>query len=301
MPAGPHTPPPAETPLPLPTFLVIGAQKSATTWLAWNLGRHPEVFTAPAELMFFNNSRRFHRLGVDWYREQFRGWQGEPIVGEATAGYLMLRHKPEVVSRRIHDTVPDARLVALLRDPVDRAQSAMIHHIRRRRLPLDSNLLDLVRQQPELCERHNLVSGGLYAQSLRPFLDRFGEQLLVVLHDDVRHDPRQVYVQVLRHIGADPGFVPEGLERARHSNQDDGTGDDPGRSGTGPSGPLRTGLATLRRAKHRVLRQSRTADELSTPPLTAAERRELYRLFDADIDDLEPLIGRDLSAWRPAD
>ena len=66
---------------PLPTFLIIGAQKSATRWLRFNLGLHPDVYVAPSEIEFFNNRNRYNDLGVSWYRAQFEGSAGEPIVG----------------------------------------------------------------------------------------------------------------------------------------------------------------------------------------------------------------------------
>ena len=68
---------------PLPTFLIVGAQKSATRWLRLNLGLHPAVFTAARELEFFNNGDRYRELGTDWYREQFDGWDGicDPTQG----------------------------------------------------------------------------------------------------------------------------------------------------------------------------------------------------------------------------
>jgi hypothetical protein len=73
-----------------PTFVIIGAQKSATRWLRTNLGHHPQILTAPSELHFWNNDRRFEKLGVEWYADQFEGWHGEPIVGEATPGLHVL-------------------------------------------------------------------------------------------------------------------------------------------------------------------------------------------------------------------
>ena len=57
--------------LPLPTFLIIGAQKSATRWLRLNLGLHPDVFTSSREIEFFNNGDRFDEDGEAWYRQQF--------------------------------------------------------------------------------------------------------------------------------------------------------------------------------------------------------------------------------------
>src|SRR6187399_277260 len=89
---------------PLPTFLIIGAQKSATRWLRLNLGLHPDVFAASREIEFFNNGDRFAEMGTDWYREQFTGWAGEAIVGEATPGYMFWRHRPAKVAERIEAT-----------------------------------------------------------------------------------------------------------------------------------------------------------------------------------------------------
>src|SRR5262249_47403241 len=133
---------------PLPTFLVIGAQKSATHWLRVNLGLHPDVFCADGEPAFFNDKVRYEESGVEWYRAQFAGWSGEAIVGESTPGYMFWRHHPERVADRIGAVLPEARLVAILRNPVDRAQSALIHHVQRGALAPETDLLDLVRSAP---------------------------------------------------------------------------------------------------------------------------------------------------------
>jgi len=248
---------------PLPTFLIIGAQKSATRWLRLNLGLHPEVFTASREIEFFNNGPRYRDDGTDWYRAQFEGWDGEAIVGEATPGYMFWRHRPVVVSERIDETLPDVRLIATLRNPIDRAQSAMVHHIEFEALPPDSVLIDLVKATPPEKDRLGIISGGWYADSLEPYFDRFGERLLVVLHDDVDDDARGVYDAALRHVGATTDFVPPEFERVRFSLQ------------------------------------QKASSEPGRRPLTLAERRELWQYFAADVARLEQLIDRDLSLWDP--
>ena len=204
---------------PLPTFLIIGAQKSATRWLRSNLGKHPDVFTADEELAYFNR-RSFGRNDTDWYRDQFAGWSGEPIVGEATPGYMIWTNDPARTARRIHKTVPDVRLVALLRNPVDRANSAMVHHKRRQRIPADAGLLDLVHAQRPEDDGFGLVSGGWYAASLQPYRKLFGDQLLVLLHDEVESDPRALYTRALEHIGASPDFVPPEIDAVVFSNRE---------------------------------------------------------------------------------
>jgi hypothetical protein len=249
---------------PLPTFLIIGAQKSATRWLRLNLGLHPAVFTSAREIEFFNNGTRYREEGTDWYRAQFEGWAGEAIVGEATPGYMFWRHRPAVVSERIEETLPDVRLIATLRNPIDRAQSAMVHHMEYGALPPDSVLIELVKESEPERDRLGIISGGWYAASLEPYMERFGDRLLVVLHDDVDDDARGVYDSALRHLGTTTDFVPPDFDRVRFSHQQQAS-TEPGRR-----------------------------------PLTLAERRELWEYFAADVARLEQLLGRDLSLWDPS-
>jgi hypothetical protein len=247
---------------PLPTFLIIGAQKSATRWLRQNLGAHSEVFASPYEIGFFNSPKRFEALGTDWYRAQFADWDGEPIVGEATPGYMMWRHEPSVVANRIKDTLPDVRLIAILRNPVDRANSALVHHIKHERLHPRSSLVDLARSRSPEGDRFGLVAGGWYAASLQPYQSLFGEQLCVMLHDDIRDDPAALYETALRHVGASAGFVPATLHDLVFSNQH------------GESSQWKRDVSP-------------------------AERETLHCYFRDDLRKLEQMIGRDLSVWEP--
>jgi uncharacterized protein (TIGR03086 family) len=244
---------------PLPTFLIIGAQKSATRWLRSNLGKHPDIFTPASEPSFFNSR---YRQGLDYYLAQFDGWAGEPIVGEATPGYMMWRHKPSRVARRIHETLPDVRLIAVLRDPIERANSAMWHHKRRGRLRNRSKLTDVVKRKKPTDDKMCIVTGGWYATSLEKYVELFGDQLLVFLHDDISDDPLWVYRTALEHIGASPDFVPDDLQQVVFSNQQ----------------PEKTKRDTK---------------------ISPADRRKLWPYFAEEVERLERMIGRDLSAWDP--
>jgi hypothetical protein len=225
------------------------------------LGHHPDIYTVDIEVAYFNNRTRYNQFGSDWYRAQFSGWNGERFVGEATPSYMMHRHHPGQIAKRIQATIPDVRLMAVLRNPIDRAQSAMLHHIKHGRIPPGARLVDVARRQRPKDEWMGLISGGWYANSLKPYFDRFGDQLLVFLHDDVATDPHGLYKQALEHIGADSTFVPPALQEVVFSNS--------GR-------------------KHQP------------HPLSQEDRVELYEYFARDIRALERMIGRDLSAWTPA-
>jgi hypothetical protein len=176
---------------------------------------------------------------------------------------MFWRHHPDLMAERIAATLPDVRLIAVLRNPIDRAQSAIVHHISFKALPEGTDLLEHVRQTPPERDPLGIVVGGWYAESLEPFRERFGDRLLVQLHDDVDDDPRGVYDLAARHVGATDDFLPPDLDRVRFSNQE------------GQSGAL---------GEH---------------DLTLDEREELYKYFAADIAKLEPMLGRDLSIWGP--
>jgi hypothetical protein len=251
---------------PLPTFLIIGAQKSATRWLRMNLGLHPDVFVADRELSFFNGNRFDN--GLDWYRSNFKGWDGEPVVGEATPGYMMWRHDPASIAARIDESLPGVRLVAILRNPVDRAYSAFIHHMLRGRIPTDAELLDWLRSTDPKRDRLAVISGGWYAASLAPYVERFGQRMKVVFNDDVSAEPRRVYTSVLEHIGARPVFFPAGLRRTRHRSK-----------------PPEESKYTDSSGYYR--------------DLTPMEREEIYTYFHEDLSRLEALLNRDLGLWRP--
>lgn len=250
---------------PLPRFLIIGAQKGATRWFRLNLGRHPDIYTPDEELSFFN-SKAYGR-GLDHYRGSFSGWSGEAVVGEATPGYMILRHHPEVVAARIDEDLPNVQLFAVLRDPVDRLYSAFIHHVKRGRLDPDEDIVGLVSRVPPEADRMQLVAGGWYARSLAPYVRRFGGRLTVVLNEDARRDPEALYADALRKIGVDESFVPDDLSEVVFSR-------------TPPKGT-------------RYWQEGIGRRELSDE-----EKHELGKYFTEDIGRLEEMIDRDLSGWK---
>lgn len=255
--------------LPLPTYLIIGAQKSGTRWLIKNLREHPEVFAAAVELSFFNRNSRFEQ-GLYEYRAAFEGWNGEPVVGESTPGYMMWHGgNLDRFPARIDESLPGVRLIASLRNPVDRAYSAFLHHMRQGRIPTDADLLEWIRSVDPRNDKLKLISGGWYAASLTQYVERFGERLKILLHDELIDNPVRFYTTVLEHIGASTGFLPENLQEIHHR-------------GIPPK-------ASRYFENGGVYR-----------PLTIEERAELYPYFRDDLARLENLLGWNLGAWRPS-
>jgi hypothetical protein len=204
-------------PAPHPTFLIIGAERAATRWLRFNLDKHPDICAPPLHLDYFSDPRRITEYGYRWYRRQFTTYRGEPFVGECSPSYMMWKNQPSAVARRILKALPDVRLIAIVRDPIDRFYSSVRHHVRWGRLPLGPSLYGMITDD-DIFSSLDPIGSSLQFSSLYPFVGRFGEQLEVMFYDDLLEDPVAFYRRAVAHIGASTRFEPEGLDRVLYSD-----------------------------------------------------------------------------------
>ena len=202
---------------PLPDFLIIGAQKAGTTALYAYLRRHPAI-TGPSwkEVSYFD---RHYGRGAAWYRGNFpnRVRARGKLVGEASPSYIFHPLGPE----RVKALVPEARLVALVRHPVDRALSHYHHEVALGREPLRfEDALDAEEDRlrgeeerlaadPSYFSRawwsHAYKSRGRYAEQLERWLAVFPrEQLLILPSADLGGEPERTHTRVLDFLGAEP-------------------------------------------------------------------------------------------------
>ena len=190
-----------------PDFVIIGAQRGGTTSLYRYLVAHPNF--APAakkELHFFDN--RFD-LGIAWYTAQFpRPTPERPVTGEATPYYLFHPHAP----RRLAALMPAAKLIVLLRNPVDRAYSHYQHEVRRGNETLtfeeaiaaqderlrgeQERMLADETYRSRAHQRFSYLARGRYLDQLRVWFDRFPrDRFLILKSEDFYRNP----VATVRH------------------------------------------------------------------------------------------------------
>lgn len=301
----------------LPTFLVIGAAKSGTTSLLSYLGQHPQVFvSASKEPNYFAlaghdlppkgpaPARVLRQMLYNWsrtdlaaYTALFEAAGGAAAIGEGSVRYLYFPDAPA----RIRAAIPQARLVAILRDPVARLYS---HYSMNRQNQLEP--LDL--RAALAAEDDRVAAGwgwdwhyrrvGLYGEQVARYLDHFPrDQLAVFLYDDFVADPQGVFSAICRHIGVDPGFHPDMSRRGMVSTLPRNLWLD--RRLNWPSA-LRTRLLTppLRRFARPVMRRLNRWNSLPVPPLDPGLRRDLAPLFRDDLDRLSEILGRPIPWYR---
>ena len=197
----------------LPNFLIIGTQKAGTRWMRNMLVQHPDIFMPEPELHYFDQAENFAR-GPAWYASHFEGARGEKAIGEKTPNYLITdKGDPHELPRRIHDLLPQAKLIAILRNPVERAISAINHHMRVGYVDVDVDLDREVRRF--VAEERAFIRYGYYQQHLAAYHRFFdpAQMLVLIYEDDVVSRPLETLRRVCGFLGVDPGFAFTGLER----------------------------------------------------------------------------------------
>ncbi len=214
----------------LPDFVIIGGKKCGTTFLYHLLGQHPLVQPAASkELHFFD---ALFDEGAEWYRQCFPAPRQEDgrrtITGEASP-YIAHRYAPE----RMAQVIPEAQLIALLRNPVERAYSDYQMVARKDREhktfeeaiglqePVDAGKARPLGKEDETCEREDraildedseYLSRGVYVDQLLRWSEFFSkEQMLVLKSEDFFARPQETLQVVLEFLGL-PGWEPEAEE-----------------------------------------------------------------------------------------
>lgn len=294
----------------LPNFLIVGAAKAGTTALYHYLKQHPQVYMSPnKETNFFafeGQEISFSGPGdekisesaittLEAYADQFEAASNEVAIGEASPWYLY----STLAAENIHRYVPHAKLIMVLRNPIDRAFSSYLHVVRdgRESLSFEEGLLaEEVRVGRSWEFIWHYQRTGFYAAQVERFQRLFPrEQMRFYLYDDLSDDPVRFLRDVYDFLGVDADFAVNtsfrpnatGVPRSRLL----------GRVLVQPN-PLRSTVKLLTPRRIRYSIGQRINQRLLTKPsLNRETRLKLLRSYRDDISRLEGLIGRDLSAW----
>ena len=295
----------------MPNFLVIGAAKSGTTSLYAYLNQHPEIYMSPVkETNFFaiegktlnykytdskviDNYLAQCKTDLKSYQELFQEVMDEKAIGEVSPMYLYDLKAPE----RIQNYIPDAKLIAILRNPVERAYSSFLHTIRENLEPITD--FSQAIQEEEHRRRSNwwwgffYVHPGFYYEQLQRYLERFeASQLKVYLYEDLSDRPFDLLQDLFKFLNVNETFTPD------ISNRYNATGI--------PKNELlynfiksRIAQSSLKRLPQQLRQRiiNLNSQNLTKPPLDSALRNQLIEVYREDILKLQNSLQRDLSHW----
>jgi hypothetical protein len=278
----------------LPDFIVVGAGRTATTWIHRVLGPHVGLPRRTKETNFFSTN---YSLGLDWYLAHFRGYSEELMIGEVSPTYFDYEEAPT----RIAHVIPRCKIICSLRDPVQRLYS---HYrlLKSEGWISRQTFEQAVEQHEKWAGRSgNMIGTNRYAFHLQRWFEVFGRgNVLVTFYDDLEANPQGHIDQLTSFIAIpriDLGRSPIGskpinlIERA-------------------PRHPHLAARARRLRGSLERRRMYRTIEMFGPffrycagrgeqfPPLAGDSERFLRARFRPEVEALERLVSRDLSRWK---
>lgn len=194
--------------MPLPNFIIIGAMKAGTTSLHENLKLHPEIgmsnFKEP------NYFTRAYFKDLEWYQSIFS--KGKVKYGEASPSYTLRQQFPET-AERIFKTVPQVKLIYILRDPIDRIISHLHHNLYRDRFNLNN-------VNKEVLENPGYINTSKYYFQITSYLKFFDrDDILFVDMANLKKNPSDVLNEICDFIGVQPFNFLENMRISNTSSQ----------------------------------------------------------------------------------
>ncbi len=300
-----------------PDFLVIGAGKSGTTSLDNYLRQHPEIFMCPVkEPNFFAYEK--HKVSdftlqediyhyehsvtqLDDYLELFRDSERFKVRGEVSNTYLYGKYSIETIKKY----VPEAKLIAIFRQPAERLYSRYLHLARENQLPTE-NFEDAFDRETIWWQRPDLVREGFYFKNLSPFYEQFDPRKIKILfYEDLKKNVEGLLREIFTFLEVDPAFTPDNTHVV--FNQSGHIKNKAVHRLIGANGMI---INTLKKISPAVIRQAKKIDfiqhglikmrsrNLERPPLSPEMKERLTReIYQEDIQKLEKLIQKDLKHW----
>lgn len=265
----------------LPTFVIIGAMKCGTTSLHKYLSEHPEVCMPEVKETNFFVTGETNGRGLDWYESLYK--KPAKAAGDTSPVYAQT-WRYDGIPERMHAALPQARLIYVVRDPVERLISQYKHHYAQGResRPLSAVMADL--------KKYPYLNDSRYCQNLRPFLRYYDPQnVLVITAEDLKNERRATLRRVFEFIGVDPAFECPGADREWHVTEAKFTTE---KNFYNRFLPRKWLYALLQKKWNPQLRPAPPSAEMSD-----TLRSQLIDELRDDIDAFRQLTGQSFAGW----
>ena len=285
-----------------PNFFIVGAAKAGTTSLHHYLGHHPQIFMSPLKEPHFFSSfslsrweMRLHNVVRDEkrYLRLFEAAEEARFVGEASTSYLW----DPAASERIAAVSPDARIIAVLRDPVERAFSHYLNDVREgfeSRPFLDALQGELDGSSTNVWPSL-YIAFGQYSRQIERYQKTFSGRLLVLFFEDLTQNSQEELRRLLLFLGVDPPYVPE--TQFRSQNVYARPRNELARRIFGYPPARLFARAIVPRQMRGGIRHIVWSGDKTKPMMDVRARELLCDVFAPEIPHIESLLGRQIP-WR---
>lgn len=270
-----------------PTFLYIGADKSGSSWLHYVLEQHPHCFVPRCKDVYYFDDH--YDRGPSWYAKFFpKSPNKYKAIGELSHSYLFSAQ----ASARIANDFPDIKILAALRNPVDRCFSHYLY--------LKSGGLVSGSFREAIESRPGIIKGSLYANCVENYLNTFPRpQLMFYLFDQLQSDPKSLALKIYEHLGIPEheGIDVQSRVRAARKARNIvlATAVKKGAVAARRIGLTKTVGYIKNGPLAQLLYKPYKVEE--RPHLSEEDRRALIPVFAEDIDRVANLLDLDLTHW----
>lgn len=296
----------------LPSFVVLGAQKSASTYIQQCLLEHPDIYMPQKETPFFENPA-YLQTSIESFESLFKAVPEDKCIGIKCPSYLGSPECPERIAKHLNDV----KLIVVLRNPVERAISAYFWYMYFDMLPIEpleegiKNILDESYREKHRAAK-DILDFGFYHKHLIHYLQHFERnRILILLDNEIKVDPLKVVKSVYQFLEVDDDYIPKSLNKS---------------SNTGIYSLERIKFLNMRNyfthnyylGKSRVYSKKKSLLDLflysliyltdkvlvskiypnTKPSLSHELKVRLFEIYRTDIQALETLLSRDLSSWK---
>lgn len=275
---------------------VVGAGKAGTSWLQECFSEHPEIFVST--IKEHNYFSAYHKGPIEKYLQKFKGSEDFKIVSDISPTYMTMKG----TAQRLFSYNPEANIIFLLRNPVERAYSDYCMLLKGGSVSKEV-YKEILNKNSAFHSR--LFYTGVYIEHIKNYLNYFPRKnIQIFFYDDLKNDAEQFIKTIFKGLQVDHGFVPEIINKKVHTakflpkNQ----------------GLYNTGVKIFRntynafpflRSSLTLLRKNGVADMVNKmnngggyPKLATNEKKVLLDSYMESIVELENFTGRDLSSWK---
>ncbi len=189
-----------------PNLIIIGVQKSGTTWLHQQLDKHPSIMmSSKKELNFFTGKNDITGNRLEEYYSNFISEEVYKYYGESTPGYFW-NWSSDKNTNKVRSKIPnqiretlgkDTKLILILRNPVERAISAYFHHAKMGRLTHKGNFFS---EDANKSVIKNIIDMGCYSKHLEFWREKFGDDILIINQDDIKKKNENVIIDLEKYL-----------------------------------------------------------------------------------------------------
>ena len=300
----------------MPNFLIIGAAKSGTSSLYAYLKQHPQIYLCPIkETNFFafegeeinfpglrqNESTKSYQAGfktdLESYQQQFKPKASEIAIGEVCPSYLYIPKAAE----RIKYYIPNAKIIIILRDPIQRAYSNFLHHIRDR-VECYDNFTEALEAEKWRIKKSwwwgfHYLNVSLYFEQVKRYFDLFdSNNIRVYLYEDFKTNSLYILKNIFQFLEVDGTFIPNIVTKYNTNAMPKNKILD---TLIKESSLIKTIYQSLisQQLRNKINSKITNLNTSIKPQLSAELQQELIPLFREDIFKLQELIQQDLSEW----